>query len=303
MYRIYLRRTPDGRVYIGCTTVSLEARAKLGYGNTDFQKAVDKYGWDNIQSEVLVETVDKEQARILEQQYIEQYDAMNPEVGYNRKGSGYSMTTMRRVSMSKATKEYWKDPEHLAKMKAAIADSRRTPEYRKKVSDAIKRKWKTGDYAERVSASMKARYEQPEVKANLSKRMREVWSDSKKREEQSIRMKQVMNRPDVRSNLLNSRKKIDWYSEAMKAGRKACAEANRGRVGIHRTVGNHTENKKIHPDALDSYLDAGWILGFVTKGPGIAVSRYEEGILIKRRIPNEELDSYLAQGWKRGWKG
>lgn len=263
MYRIYLRRTPDGKVYIGCTSVSLEARAKLGYDRTGFQKAIEKFGWDSIQSEILAEADDKEQARQLEQQYIEQYDATNPDKGYNRVGSGFSMSEPRRIQMSKDTKAYWKNPEHIAKMKAAIADSRRSPEYRKKVSDAIKKKWKTCDYAERVAKGMRERGKRPEVKAMLSERAQAFWSDEEHRQEQSERMKQVMNRPDVRANLVESRKKIDWYSDAMKAGRKACAEANRGTIGIHRTV---------------------------------------NGALIRKRVPECELDTYLAQGWKRGWR-
>lgn len=303
MYRIYLRRTPDDKVYIGCTTVSLEARAKLGYGQTDFQKAIDHFGWDSIQSEVLAETDDKEQARQLEQQYIEQYDAMNPDKGYNRKGSGFSMSVPRRIQMSKATNVYWENPEYIAKMKAAIAESRKSPEYRKKVSDAIKKKWKTGDYAERVANSMRERNNRPEVKAGLSERSREFWSDTEHRQEQSARMKQVMNRPDVYANLVKSRKKIDWHSDAMKAGRRACAEANRGKVGIHKIVNCSVQNKQVHPEQLNSYLADGWVLGFITDGPGIAISRYENGTLIKKRTPECELENYLAQGWKRGWKG
>lgn len=303
MYRIYLRRTPDNKVYIGCTTVSLEARAKLGYGKTDFQKAIDYFGWDSIQSEILAETDNKEQARRLEQRYIEQYDAMNPDKGYNRRGSGFSMSVPRRIQMSKSTKVYWENPEHIAKMKAAIVESRRSPEYRKKVSDAIKKKWKTGDYAERVASSMRERNSRPEVKEILSERSREFWSDSEHRQEHSARMKQVMNRSDVHANLVASRKKIDWHSDAMKAGRKACAEANRGKVGIHKIENGKVQNKKVQAEQLDGYLADGWVLGFITEGPGIGISRYENGTLIKKRAPECELDNYLARGWKRGWKG
>lgn len=303
MYRIYLRRTPDGKVYIGCTTVSLEVRAKLGYGQTDFQRAIEHFGWDSIQSEILTETADKEQAKRLEQRYIEQYDAMNPEKGYNRKGSGFSMSVPRRIRMSKVTKVYWENPEHIARMKAAIAKSRRSPEYRKKMSDIIRKKWETGDYAERVADSMRERNNRPEVKASLSERSREFWSDEEHRQAHSAKMKQVMNRPDVHAKLVESRKKINWHSDAMKAGRRACAEANRGKVGIHKIEDGKVQNKKVYAEQLDTYLADGWVLGFITNGPGIAISRYENGTLIKKRTPECELDTYLAQGWKRGWKG
>lgn len=303
MYRIYLRRTPDGKVYIGCTTVSLEYRAKLGYGNTDFQEAIDYYGWDSIHSEVLAETDNKDTARELEQKFIDQYDSMNPDKGYNRKGSGYSMTVTRRIQISEKTKKYWKCPEHLEKMKAAIAESRKTPEYRQKVSESIKKKWKTGDYAQRVSEGMRTRMKNPEVRKAMSAKGKELWSDADKRAKHSERMKEVMARPDVHKHLVESRKRIDWHTDAMKAGRQACAEANRGTVGIHKIVDGVSRNKKIPKEQLDSYLASGWSLGFITSGPGLAVSRYEGSQLIKKRIPESELDYYLAQGWKRGWKG
>lgn len=303
MYRIYLRRTPDGKVYIGCTSVSLDARARLGYGNTEFQKAIDQYGWDSIESKILAETADKNQARDLEQKYIEEYDAMNPEKGYNRKNSGYSMTTVRRIQMSKSTRVYWENPEHISKLKNAIAESRRSPEYRQKVSDSIKKKWRTGDYAERVSQSLRKRAENPEVKSSMSATSTARWADADKRREHSELMKQVMNRPDVHANLVASRKNIDWHSQAMQAGRKACAEANRGKVGIHRTIDGLTENRKVNASDVSRYLQDGWCLGFITQGPGAAISRYDGNSLIKRRVPVSELDNYLAQGWKKGWKG
>lgn len=303
MFTVYLRRTPDNRVYIGCTSLTLEQRAHLGYGSTDFQKAVEKFGWDSVVTEVLAVTENQNEAKKLESQFIQQYDAMNPERGYNRKDSGYSMSGPRRIALSRKIKEHWKSPEALAKMKAAIAEGRKSPEYRQKVSAAIKRKWKTGDYAQRVSTSMKRRYENPEVRQKTSDTLKEYWRDESRRQRHSDIMKEVMNRPETKARISESRKHVDYNSDAMRAGRQACAESNRGRISIHKVVSGSVENRKVHPEELQGYLDSGWEPGWITGGPGICISRFENGVLIKKRASPELLSSLLAEGWKRGWKG
>lgn len=303
VYTIYLRRTPDDKVYIGCTTVSLETRAKLGYGGTDFQRAIDRFGWDNIQSEVLAEAETMQEARELEQKYIEQYDAMNPDKGYNRKGSGYSMSRVRRIQMSMKTKEFWKDEVHLNKMKEAIAESRKSPEYRQKLSEAIKKKWQDKLYRQKVSDSMKIRMQNPEVKKQMSDTTKRRFESEESRKRHSELMKEVMHRPEVRAKVLESRKKIDWHSESMMAGRKACAEANRDTICISKMISGSCKRLRVHKEMLNNYLADGWVIGWTTKGPGIAISRIENGIIVKKRAKADELDSYLRNGWKKGWKG
>ena len=303
MFTVYLRRTPDNRVYIGCTSLTLEKRAYLGYGNTEFQDAIDRFGWDSIETEVLAVTPDPAEAKRLESHFIQQYNSLDPEFGYNRKDSGYSMSGPRRIALSRKIKKHWESPEALEKMKSSIAESRKSPEYRKKVSDAIKKKWRTGDYAQRVSAGMKKRYENPEVRQKASDSSKAYWSDAEHRKQHSIIMKEAMNKPETRQKVLDSRKRIDYHSEAMRAGRKACGEANRGRVSVHRVSGNSVENRKIKPEELQEYLSSGWETGWITNGPGICVSRFEGGVLIKKRASPEELPNLLDNGWKRGWKG
>jgi hypothetical protein len=302
VYTIYLRRTPDDKVYIGCTTVSLEILTRLGYGSTDFQRAIDKFGWDNIQSEVLDIAETMQEAHELEQKYIEQYDAMNPDRGYNRKGSGYSMSRVRRIQMSKNTKEFWKDESHLDKMKEAIAESRKSPEYRQKVSEAIKEKWQDERYRKKVSNSMRVRMQNPEVKKQMSDATRQRFDSEESRKQHSNLMKEVMHRPEVRAKFLESREKIDWHSEAMIAGRKACAEANRGTICISKMISGRCKRLRVRREVLENYLEDGWVVGWTTKGPGIAISRIENGIIVKKRAKADELDNYLRNGWKKGWK-
>lgn len=301
MYIIYIHHIPDNKVYIGCTTASIEHRIKLGYSNTEFQRIVDKYGWSEIKSEILAQTDNKEEAKKLEQYYIELYNALNPEFGYNRKGSGYSMTVARRIKMSESTKEYWKNPEHLQKMKDAIAESRKSPEYRKKVSDAIKAKWNNPTYRDKVSESMKAKLQDMNYREQISKSLKTYWSDDARRAQHSETMKEAMNRPEVRAKISESRKHVDLNSEAMRRGRKVTAEKNRGRVGVHKEISGKNVNLRVAPDQVNNYIADGWIKGWITKGPGLQISKVIDGVLIKKRAKEDELSRYLADGWQKGW--
>ena len=298
-YTVYLRRTPENKVYIGCTSVSLERRQVLGYAETRFQEAIDKFGWDCIVSEILATTSDLDEAKTLKSKYIEQYQATNPDFGYNTIDSGYSMTPRRIEQLKQSTHNYWEQDEYREKSLAV----RHSDEYKQAVSRGIRRKWKNSDYRKRVSESMRLQLANPEERAKRVVKLTQVWSNPEKRAAHSKLMREVMRRPDVHANLVASRKKIDWYSEAMKAGRKACGDANRGRISIHRTIEGHIENKRVEPSDLDAALAAGWELGWVTAGPGIAISKFEGDKLIKARCKSDELNIKLEQGWKRGWKG
>ena len=87
MYKIYIHRFPNGKVYIGCTSLELNVRfGKDGNGYKSQERmyqAIQKYGWDNIQHELLDQTNDRECASDLEQRYIAEYDSKNPDKGYN----------------------------------------------------------------------------------------------------------------------------------------------------------------------------------------------------------------------------
>lgn len=83
---IYCYTSPSGKKYIGKTKTSLKTRAEYnqrGYkGCTAFYNAIQKYGWDNFQVEIL-EEVPLEVLLEAETQYIIDMDTTNPQKGYN----------------------------------------------------------------------------------------------------------------------------------------------------------------------------------------------------------------------------
>lgn len=83
---IYCYTSPSGKKYIGKTKTTLKTRAKdnqKGYkGCTAFYNAIQKYGWNNFQVEIL-EEVPLEILQEVETEYIIKFDTVNPDKGYN----------------------------------------------------------------------------------------------------------------------------------------------------------------------------------------------------------------------------
>lgn len=92
-YKVYQHVFPNGKSYIGITSQKLTDRWRRGKGyseSTYVYKAIQKYGWDNIEHKVLYQDLSKEQAEQKERELILQFDTMNPKCGYNltRGGEG-----------------------------------------------------------------------------------------------------------------------------------------------------------------------------------------------------------------------
>lgn len=86
-YSLYKHTTPEGKVYIGVTCQNPKSRwQKEGRGYKGcrlFYEAILTHGWGNIAHEILASGLTKEEAFKAEQELIEQYDARNPDKGYN----------------------------------------------------------------------------------------------------------------------------------------------------------------------------------------------------------------------------
>lgn len=86
MYCVYRHTTPNGKVYIGITQQSPNDRWKGGWGyntNLVFFRAINKYGWDNIKHEILMDGLTKEEAKAAEIRLIAEYRSTEREYGYN----------------------------------------------------------------------------------------------------------------------------------------------------------------------------------------------------------------------------
>ena len=107
-YCVYKHTAPSGKVYIGQTKQEPEKRWQNGNGyknNEHFWKAIKKYGWDNINHEILKTNLTKDEADDIEKMYIALYQSNNSGFGYNKTDGGdghlgYSPTKDTRKKIS-----------------------------------------------------------------------------------------------------------------------------------------------------------------------------------------------------------
>lgn len=76
MYTVYKHTSPSKKVYVGITSLNVDKRWRLGYKDcTLFNRAIEKYGWENISHEVIAEGLTKKEACDMECKLIAEYKA------------------------------------------------------------------------------------------------------------------------------------------------------------------------------------------------------------------------------------
>lgn len=109
-YTVYKHTTPNGKIYIGITRMPVLKRWANGKGyrhNDHFNRAIEKYGWDNIKHEILYEGLTKYEASDKERELIAQYGTTDYNKGYNMDYGGCfcdRKTPETRAKMSKIMK-------------------------------------------------------------------------------------------------------------------------------------------------------------------------------------------------------
>jgi hypothetical protein len=91
-YSVYMHTNKaNGKRYIGVTSLKPKARWQNGNGYKDqpsFFDDIVKYGWDNIEHEVLFSGLTKEEGYKKEKELIRLYETTSPDKGYNSHGKG-----------------------------------------------------------------------------------------------------------------------------------------------------------------------------------------------------------------------
>ena len=95
-YYVYKHTSPSNKIYIGITCKNPEIRWRKdgsGYRKQMFWDAIQKYGWNNFQHEILAENLTKEEAENMEIELIAKHKSNNPDFGYNIHNGGNSSGT------------------------------------------------------------------------------------------------------------------------------------------------------------------------------------------------------------------
>ena len=144
-YVVYKHTTPSGKVYIGITCQDIRKRWKNGKGYelcTAFNRAIQKYGWENITHEILFAGLTKDQACKIEVSMIALYNSSDPSNGYNltKGGEHYEFSDLIKGRLSDALKSYYRSHPEVGEKKSATQIGRvLSSETRKKMSESRKR--------------------------------------------------------------------------------------------------------------------------------------------------------------------
>ncbi len=209
-YSAYKHTTPNGKIYIGITGVNPKRRWANGegYRNQIFYRAVKKYGWENINSEILFEGLNKEEAEKKEIELISCYKSNIPEYGYNiqnggslagkhsdltkkklsnlKKGIKFSIEHKNNLSLARRGKPssygmLGKKMSEETKVKMSISQrgKKRTLEHINNARDARLGYKHSLETKNKISESMKGKKQSDSHKEKRSAAMRKYWEGKK----------------------------------------------------------------------------------------------------------------------------
>lgn len=157
-YTVYILTSPDGKVYIGTTSLRPIVRWARGknYSSKRIKEAMEKYPWDSWKKEIIATEVPRDEAYRIEKELIAKYKSQDPEYGYNTssggewggKGCHYQFTEehRKRISLSHSGERHYAYGKHY------------TEEHKRKISEAQKGKFVSEETRKKISESRKGKY-------------------------------------------------------------------------------------------------------------------------------------------------
>ena len=153
MYTVYQHKNKiNGKVYIGITSQKPEQRWRNGEGyksSPHFYSAIQKYGWDNFEHNILFVELTKEQACLKEQELIKEFNSINREYGYNST-SGGDIFVMNEETKQKISQALMGNQNNLGHSCSE--------EKKKKISEAQKGREFTEEHKQKLSEAAKNRH-------------------------------------------------------------------------------------------------------------------------------------------------
>lgn len=133
MWTVYMHTHKEsGKKYIGITNQDVRKRWLNGKGykpTTRFRNAIDKYGWDMFEHEVLFDNLTQEEAFQMEIALIAKYHTTDKLYGYNNSVGGEAGALGSHYKQSAETirkrSETNKGKKHSAEARALMSESRR----------------------------------------------------------------------------------------------------------------------------------------------------------------------------------
>ena len=183
MYCLYCHTNKvNGKRYFGITGVNPKRRWAAGHGystSRHFRHAIEKYGWDSFEHEIIAEGLTKQEACEMEREYIERYNTTDERYGYNLSQGGQGgrlgtkqtdewkakmselrkgrvLTEEHKRKLSEAAKGRKFSDEHRAKLRDAKVGRPLSDEHRRKLSEAMKGKRFTDEHKQKLRESKRS---------------------------------------------------------------------------------------------------------------------------------------------------
>lgn len=153
----------NGKKYIGQTANGDNPNRRWNNGNgyksnNYFWSAIQKYGWENFEHEIIKIGLSQDEANYWEKYYIKEYNTMDSDYGYNLNSGGNNAVPNKetRKMMSNSKKENWKDVEYRQRMVESRYNFLSThPDYTSELSKTIKKLYEDPEYKEKIKIARK----------------------------------------------------------------------------------------------------------------------------------------------------
>ena len=280
-FLVYIHTSPNGKRYVGITSKTPQERWGAGGNaykdNIHFWNAIQKYGWNNFQHDIVATDLSLDDACALEIQLISEYHAMDPNYGYNHTtGGNYSIPdeeTRKRLSRAirKSRKEH---PEINEKISKSLQGHPTSDETREKISKALQ----GTKHSEEFCQKQRARRHTEETLNKLRGQVgwsRGLTKDTDPRVRKISESRKGVKMTDSAKEKLSIKQKsryADGYDPmwinngsietSIQRGSEIPEGFSVGRLNkLDTYVYKGDVSKKIAHDELDNYISDGWQIG------------------------------------------
>lgn len=230
-YVVYVHTFPNGKRYVGISRdVKRRFRNGKGYQHQKIMySAIQKYGWKNVETTILLERLTEGEAKQKEIETIALYRTTDRRYGYNQTFGGEGANG--RVESEENKRRFG---ERMSKLHKGVPLSE---EHKKKISDAMKGKPKTysEDGRRRIIESNSTRVYSKETRKkmsrntkmamkekNMSEYLSRKWQENKEQRKAKLRITMydrygiIPQKYDLRDDVISLGLNKEHYSELFK---------------------------------------------------------------------------------------
>ncbi len=180
LYCLYLI-TLNGQQYVGQTNDTYHrfiSHRSSSSGCIYIRDAIQKYGWNDANVEILLVDLTLKEANRLETHYIDTLGTLAPD-GYNltRGGDNREFSDDSKKKMSKTRKTKCEDPKFIEAMSESAKKVWEKPGYKEAKVEQMNDYWDTPGMREVQGAKSKERWDTPGAREAQGVKSKEVWED------------------------------------------------------------------------------------------------------------------------------